>query len=88
LAKCWNKKNKGAKTQELKKKTEYHCDTLDNKNKINNHNNKNIILNTMSKYIYILLVLFSIINGPAQPLQKKQSKSILILNGTAHLWKK
>jgi imidazolonepropionase-like amidohydrolase len=49
------------------------------------HNNKNIILNTMSKNIYILSLLFSISLIAQQAPAKKQSKSILILNGTAHL---
>jgi imidazolonepropionase-like amidohydrolase len=49
------------------------------------HNNKNIILNTMSKNLYILSLLFSISLIAQQAPAKKQSKSILILNGTAHL---
>jgi len=50
-----------------------------------NHNPKNIILNTMSKYKYILSLLFSISLIAQHAPANKQSKSILILNGTAHL---
>lgn len=50
-----------------------------------NHNPKNISLYTMSKYIYILSLLFSISLMAQHAPANKQSKSILILNGTAHL---
>lgn len=50
-----------------------------------NQNHKNIILNTMSKNIYILSLLFSMTLIAQHAPAKKQSKSILILNGTAHL---
>jgi imidazolonepropionase-like amidohydrolase len=50
-----------------------------------NHNLKNTILKTMSKYIYILSLLFSMSLIAQHAPAKKQSKSILILNGTAHL---
>lgn len=50
-----------------------------------NHNPKNISLYTMSKYIYTLSLLFSISLMAQHAPANKQSKSILILNGTAHL---
>lgn len=50
-----------------------------------NHNHKSKILNTMSKNIYILSLLFSMSLIAQHTPAQKQSKSILILNGTAHL---
>lgn len=50
-----------------------------------NHNFKNITLKNMSKYTYILTLLFSASLFAQHAPAKKQTKSILILNGTAHL---
>ncbi|MFQ3174780.1 MAG: imidazolonepropionase-like amidohydrolase [Flavobacterium sp.] len=50
-----------------------------------NHNHKNKTLNTMRKNIYILSLLFSMSLIAQQAPASKQSKSILLLNGTAHI---